>query len=100
MFVRIALVASIVGVLVILPPSLTAQSKSHGDRLFEEALQLEEKASSNRDLSKAVQKYEEALTIYRKIKDARREGTTLYNLGVRYMDWGQYARAVEYYAQS
>jgi tetratricopeptide (TPR) repeat protein len=101
MFKQIVLIPVIIATLcLVLSSSLKAQSREDGDRLFDEALQLQEKARSNEDLKKAVEKYEEALNMFRKIGDTKAEGRTLGNLGNSYFSWGQYSTAVRYFNEA
>ncbi|OKH35492.1 Fis family transcriptional regulator [Nostoc calcicola FACHB-389] len=48
----------------------------------------------------ALQSWQQALLIYREIKDRQGEGKTLVNLGVAYHFLGDYRKAIEYYQQS
>ncbi len=96
----ITIISAMVFVLCLLSSPLMGQSSADAIRLYNEAYDLEEKARSNEDLKKAVQKYEEALSIFRKIGDVEGEGSSLLNLGSVYGCWGQYAKAVEYYEKS
>ena len=49
---------------------------------------------------KAFQSWQEALKLYREIKDLRGEGSTLGNLGIVYYLFGRYPKAIEYQEQS
>ena len=98
---RIALVLAIVITLFVrLSPYLMAQSESDGKRLFQEAFRLQAEAQSSGDIKRAVRKYEEALSIFRKIGDLKSEGVTLNNLGNLYKERDQYAEAEEFYQKS
>jgi len=98
MFSRIVLVPVIAAALcAFVPQPLCAQSKEEGERLWREAYELQKKAQSNEDLTKAVEKYEEALSIFRKVGDLKSEGSTLNNLGTVYWKWGNYDKAKECY---
>jgi CHAT domain-containing protein/tetratricopeptide (TPR) repeat protein len=48
----------------------------------------------------ALQSWQQALLIYREIKDRQGEGKTLVNLGLAYHILGDYGKAIEYYQQS
>ena len=48
----------------------------------------------------ALQYWEQALSIYRKIGDCQEEAAALGNLGLAYKSLGQYHRAIEFYEQS
>ena len=77
MFRQILLISAIVATLVVLlSPSLMAQSQSDGDRLFNEALQLLQKAGSNEDLKKAVPEVRRGVGHIQKCW--RRKGRSLY----------------------
>jgi CHAT domain-containing protein/Tfp pilus assembly protein PilF len=56
--------------------------------------------SSTSQFEAALQSWQQALIIYREIKDRRGEGNALGNLGVAYQNLGDYAKAIEYYQQS
>ncbi len=47
----------------------------------------------------ALQSWQQALIIYREIKDRQGEGDALNNLGIAYYDLGQYTTAIEYCQQ-
>ncbi|MDF5719479.1 MAG: tetratricopeptide repeat protein [Rhizonema sp. PD37] len=48
----------------------------------------------------ALQSWQQALLIYREIKDHQGEGKTLVNIGLAYHFLGDYRKAIEYYQQS
>ena len=96
----ITIISAMVFVLCLLSSPSMGQSSADAIRLYNEANALSDKARSNEDMKKAVQKYEEALRIFKKIGNVKGEGNTLTCLGLVYKDWGQYAKAVEYYEQS
>jgi hypothetical protein len=84
----ITIISAMVFVLCLLSSPLMGQSSVDARRLYNEANDLREKARSNEDLKKAAQKYEEALSIFRKIGDVKGEGLTLGNLGEVYRHLG------------
>ena len=96
----ITIISAVVLVLCLFSSPSMGQSSADAIRLYNEANALSEKARSNEDLKKAVQKYEEALSIFRKVGNVKGEGQTLGNLGTVYRGWGQYPKAVEYYEKS
>lgn len=101
MFYRIILIPAIVVLVSLLISSpLLAQSQQNAIRLHKEAMALREKARSNEDLKEAVQKYEEALAIFRNIGDSKNTGFVYNDLGIIYADWGQYPKAVEHFEKS
>jgi CHAT domain-containing protein/uncharacterized protein HemY len=70
--------------------------KAEADRLFQQGI---EQAQTSQ-LTAALQSWEQALKIYREIKDRRSEGTVLGNLGIAYRNLGDYPKAIEYFQQS
>jgi tetratricopeptide (TPR) repeat protein/CHAT domain-containing protein len=80
--------------------SLMAQSKDDGDRLLQEGLELQGNARSKEDLEKALKKYEEALSIFRKAGDGINEGQTLKNLGNVYSNLRDPDKATAYYEEA
>ena len=70
----ITIISAMVFVFCLLSSPLMGQSSADAIRLHNEADALREKARSNEDLKKAVQKYEEALSIFRKVGDVKGEG--------------------------
>lgn len=98
MFKRIVLVSAILTVLCVpISSQVTAQSREDAMRLHREAHELREKARSNDDLKKAADKYEEALSIYRKGGDSKDAALVCQDLGIIHSRWGQDRKAVEYY---
>jgi CHAT domain-containing protein/Flp pilus assembly protein TadD len=68
-----------------------------------EALRLFRQGREQLDTSQfdaALQSFQQALTIYREIKDRQGEGWALGNLGNVYEDLGDYAQAIDYYKQT
>lgn len=101
MFRRLVLIPALVVVLCALVSSpLLAQSKQEGIRLFNDAKALKDKAQSNADLQRAVQKYQQALAILERVGFKQGIGATANNLGNVFKDWGQYGTAVEYFEKS
>jgi CHAT domain-containing protein/tetratricopeptide (TPR) repeat protein len=70
--------------------------KAEADQLLNKGNQLDD-AGQYRE---ALQTYEQALQIYREIKDRKGEGSLLNNLGTTYSSLGQYQKAIDYYQQS
>ncbi|HBE34372.1 MAG TPA: Fis family transcriptional regulator, partial [Cyanobacteria bacterium UBA11368] len=102
----IALIATVVE----MPPSLnlkanwgvpkvlaqtTAERKAQADRLLEQGIQQFQTSQ----FRAALQSWEQALTIYREIKDRKGEGTALGNLGIAYDSLGDYQKAIDYQQQ-
>jgi CHAT domain-containing protein/uncharacterized protein HemY len=48
----------------------------------------------------AIQSWQQALTLFREIKNRKAEGWVLNNLGLVYRDLGQYSKSIEYLEQS
>ncbi|MEG5041326.1 MULTISPECIES: CHAT domain-containing tetratricopeptide repeat protein [unclassified Microcoleus] len=69
--------------------------KAEADRMFKQAIQ-QYKISKFRE---ALQSWEQALTIYRKIGYRPDEAASLGNLGNAYSSLGQYHRAIEFHQQ-
>jgi tetratricopeptide (TPR) repeat protein len=92
--VMIALVSCLV------PALGWAQSEKEGIALYKEAEHLRTNAHSKPDLEKALEKYEQAMSIFEKGRSEKWKGSTLNNIGAIYRSWGQYAKALEYYEQS
>jgi CHAT domain-containing protein/peptide methionine sulfoxide reductase MsrA len=72
------------------------QKKAEADRLFQQGWQQYRVSQ----FTAALQSWQQALKIYRAIKNRRGEGATLGNLGVAYFSLGNYAKAIEYHQQS
>ncbi|BAY23825.1 TPR repeat-containing protein [Calothrix sp. NIES-2100] len=70
-------------------------SKAQADRLFEQGNQQYESSQ----FAAALQLWQQALIIYREIKDPLGEGKTLGNIGIAYRDLGEYKKAIEYQQQ-
>src|SRR5919202_6279975 len=70
--------------------------KAEADRLFQQGIQQYQTSQ----FEAALQSWQQALTIYREIKDRKGEGQALGNLGLAYDTLGDYAKAIEYQQQS
>ncbi|WP_242046078.1 MULTISPECIES: tetratricopeptide repeat protein [Calothrix] len=70
--------------------------KAEADRLFNQGL----KQYQTSQLKAALQSWEQALSIYREIKDRQGEGWALGNLGLAYNSFGDYPKAIDYHQQS
>ncbi|MEG3923280.1 CHAT domain-containing tetratricopeptide repeat protein [Microcoleus sp. D3_18a_C4] len=79
----------------------TAQTNGNeaAKKVFEEAEKLYQQGTENSKRN-AIVKYEEALKLYRAIRDHRGEALTLNNIGKIYGLLGEYKKALEYYSQS
>ena len=74
----------------------TQARKAEADRLLEKGHQLAY-VSKYRE---AIQSWEQALTIYREIKDRKGEAFSLNNLGNAYNNLREYQKAIDFYQQS
>ena len=70
--------------------------KAEADRLLEQG--IEQYRTSQFDA--AIQSWQQALTLFREIKNRKAEGSVLNNLGLVYRDLGQYSKSIEYLEQS
>ena len=73
-----------------------AQRKAEADRLLKQGRQQAQISQ----LQAALQSWQQALIIYREIKDRQSEGKSLGYLGIAYLYQGDYAKAIEYLQQS
>ena len=70
--------------------------KAEANRLFDQGIQQFQTSQ----VEAALQSWQQALIIYREIKNRLGEGTSLGNLGIAYHSLGDYAKAIEYHQQS
>ncbi len=80
-------------------PQDPTQDKSKAEAASALANQLYAEGSAE-SLRKALEKYDEALVLYRAVADRRSEAITLSNLGVVYNDLGENDKAIDYYNQA
>ena len=73
----------------------TDARESEGDRLLQQGIQQYQTGQ----LRAALNSWQQALQIYRALKNREREGGTLGNLGVAYNSMSNYAKAIEYSQQ-
>jgi len=86
---------------VVISASIAAsQSAQDALRLYQEGQDFHENAKSRADLEKAIKKYEQALSAWERLGDAKGEAYSLNQLGLVYDSLGQYPRALEYYEKS
>ena len=80
------------------PPVAQTNSdrQAEADRLLDQGIKLYRVSK----YWEALQKFEQALLIFREIKDLKGEAPTLNNLGRIYTSLGQYQKAIEYHQQS
>ncbi|MEG5140423.1 MULTISPECIES: CHAT domain-containing tetratricopeptide repeat protein [unclassified Microcoleus] len=74
----------------------TDARQAEGDRLLRQGIQQNQTGQ----FQAALNSWQQALQIYRTIKNRQSEGAALVNLGVTYIDMGDYAKAIEYAQQS
>ncbi|MEG4082434.1 CHAT domain-containing tetratricopeptide repeat protein [Microcoleus sp. POL10_C6] len=72
-----------------------AQRKAEADRLLNQGIQQHQISQ----FQAALQSWQQALIIYREIKNRQGEGKALGNLGIAYDSLGDYAKAIEYAQQ-
>ncbi|MBE9084732.1 MULTISPECIES: CHAT domain-containing tetratricopeptide repeat protein [unclassified Tolypothrix] len=70
--------------------------KAEADRLFNQGI----KQHQTSQWKAALQSWQQALSIYRDIKDRQSEGKALLNLGGAYLSLGDYPKAIDYLQQS
>ncbi|KAM3100101.1 CHAT domain-containing protein [Phormidesmis sp. 146-12] len=70
--------------------------KAEADRLLQQGIQQYEVSQ----FEAALQSWQQALVMYRELKDRRGEGQSLGNLGLAYQFLGNYAKAIQYHEQS
>ena len=66
------------------------QTARDAARLHDEGQDIYEKASSRADTEKALQKVEQALAIFRRLRERKGEANCLNRIGLIYNSWGQY----------
>jgi CHAT domain-containing protein len=74
----------------------TDASQAEADRLIQQGLQQYQTSQ----FSAALNSWQQALQIYRALKNREGKGWALNNLGIAYLDLGNYAKAIEYLQQS
>ncbi|NMF59061.1 CHAT domain-containing protein [Pseudanabaena yagii] len=74
----------------------TQARKAEADRLLQQGIQQ----CKTGQCEAAMQSFQNALNIYREIKDRRGEGKALGNLGIAYDALGKYDKAIEFQLQS
>jgi CHAT domain-containing protein len=69
--------------------------KAEAERLFQQGIEQYKTGQ----FEAALQSWQQALAIYREIKDRKGEGDALGNLGIAYKNLGDYAKAMDYHQQ-
>ena len=80
--------------------TVMGQSKEDGIKLYEQGQELLQKAKSDEEFKEAIEKQEQALRIFEKIKFDRGIGVVADNLGMIYYRMRKYAKAAPYYEKS
>ncbi len=75
---------------------IPTERKAEADRLFQQGMQQ----SLSSQFQTALKSWQQALTIYREIKDPKGEMEALRNLSTTYFQIGDYDRGFEYQQQS
>ncbi len=86
--------------LLVMPSAVLVQTTPRGMDLFNQARKLQLEAHSAEDLEKAVRSYQQARKIFEKLGKKKAVSACYHNLGSIYKDWGQYARALDYYTKA
>ncbi|WP_190315911.1 tetratricopeptide repeat protein [Pseudanabaena sp. UWO310] len=103
-FYALVFVALIGGLGVVSPPDLvlmvahaqtTIDREAEADRMNEQGIQQYQISQ----FEAALQSWQQALTIYREIKDRQGEGHSLGNIGVAHFSLGKYDKAIEFQLQ-
>ena len=76
-----------------------AATKENAERLFEEGMKLYQERSAE-SLRQAIQKWQEALSLYRVLNDKKNEAKTLVWIGFVYSALGEKQKALDYYNQA
>ncbi|MGF1675271.1 MAG: tetratricopeptide repeat protein, partial [Rivularia sp. (in: cyanobacteria)] len=74
-------------------------TRAAAQRVFEEANKLYRQGTAE-SLRQAIVKFEEALVLWRKLKDKKLQATTLNNIGLVYRDLGEKQKALEFINQA
>ncbi|MGO8877882.1 MAG: CHAT domain-containing tetratricopeptide repeat protein [Desulfomonilaceae bacterium] len=77
-----------------------AQTKEEGIAIFNEALKLDDQAKTDEDQKKAIEKYEQALTVFQRVGNKKGQAVTTNNLGNLYNSSESYEKAAEYHQKS
>ena len=76
-----------------------AATKENAERLFEEGMKLYQERSAE-SLRQAIQKWQEALSLYRVLNDKKNEAKTLVWIGFVYNSLGEKQKALDFYNQA
>lgn len=85
--------------LLFLAPQALAQTPSNRKAEADQLLQQGIEQYQTSQFEAALQSWQQALIIYREIKDRLGEGQSLGNLGIAYYSLGDYAKAIDYQQQ-
>ncbi|MBD2390665.1 DUF2225 domain-containing protein [Aphanizomenon flos-aquae] len=76
-----------------------AATKKNAERLLEEGMTLYQQGSAE-SLRQAIQKWQEALSLYRVVNDKKNEANTFVWIGFVYNNLGEKQKALDYYNQA
>jgi tetratricopeptide (TPR) repeat protein len=76
-----------------------AATKENAERVFNEGMRLYNQGSAE-SLQQAIQKWQEALSLYRVVNDKKNEANTLFWIGLVYDDLGEKQKALDFYNQA
>ena len=76
-----------------------AATKENAERLFEEGMTLYQQGSAE-SLRQAIQKWQEALSLYRVMNDKKNEANTLVWIGRVHSDLGEKQKALDFFNQA
>jgi tetratricopeptide (TPR) repeat protein len=93
----LAQVAVLTAFVILLPCPGSAASEKQGIDAFKQATELRTKARSKQDREKALEKYQEALEIFRAVKSEKGQANTWNAIGLIYVSRSQYRQALECY---
>ncbi|WP_235595796.1 CHAT domain-containing protein [Mastigocoleus testarum] len=74
-------------------------TRAAAEKAFEEGLKLYRQGTAE-SLRQAIKKWEEALSLFRRVDDKKREAVTLTGIGRIYSDLGEKQKALEFYNQA
>ncbi len=80
-------------------PREQQRTSAAAERVFDEGMKLYDQGTAE-SLRYSIDKWEEALKLYRQIDDKGKQATTLNNIGLVYSDLGEKQKALEYYNQA
>ncbi len=82
------------------PCGVSAQPGKEADELFSRGQELFNTSRSRADMEKALEMFEKALAINKKLGRISPQGWNLNDIGLVYRSWGQYQKALDYFEQA